>query len=695
MRNAVSRPLAGGSRRAGVPAPGAGSPLQRRPVNRGPVSYLPALAEDAVHPAPADASLRVLVIDDDPTWLGLIREWLARLRRPAFAVTCADSYASGLDGLLGGRFDACVVDYRLGRTGTGLDLLKAARREGNEVPMLLLTAEGEGELDVTALRSGAADFLEKEGLTAELTGRAVRYAIERSGALQALRESESRYRSVFEHAPYGIARSCDNRLTTVNPAFVQMLGYQSAAALMAIDISRDLFVDPDAFARTFAADPQDGAIVSQEVEWRREDGRPVTVRLIVRQLSAPDERVRIHEALVEDVTEQRRLAAELRQAQKMEAVGRLAGGIAHDFNNLLTAILGYTETLHRELPGGQARADLEEIQHAATRAADLTRQLLAFSRKQVLTPVVCDLRVVINRACDLLGRVLGEDIHLRSAWTTEDPLWVRVDPGQLEQVLMNLAVNSRDAMPQGGRLSIQTGPYAGDAPQSVPVPAGPWASVRVVDTGCGMDARIKSHLFEPFFTTKGLGKGTGLGLAMVYGIVKQSGGYIWVESEPDAGAAFTICLPIVAAPAQLHAAGLPPVPEKEGAERILLVEDEPGVRKLACRVLRRCGYEVLEASSGEDATRICAQRSGADIDLLLTDVVMPGMNGAELAHMLATSHPEMRVLYMSGYAEDRLIEQTGLAAGVPFMPKPFTPDSLARKVREVLDHVAPAAFSAE
>ncbi len=659
------------------------------------MSHLPAPVEDAVHPAPADASLRVLVIDDDPTWLALIREWLARLHRPPVAVTCADSYTSGLDRLAGGTFDACIVDYRLDRTGTGLDLLKAARREGHEVPMLLLTAEGEGELDVTALRSGAADFLEKEGLTAELAGRAVRYAIERSRALQALRESESRYRSVFEHAPYGIAGSYDNRLTTVNPALVQMLGYPSAEALMNIDIGRDLFVDPAEFAEVFAVVRQQGAVVKREAEWRREDGRPITVRLSVRVLGAPGDGAWIHEALVEDVTEQRRLAAELRQAQKMEAVGRLAGGIAHDFNNLLTAILGYTETLHHEFPGGQARADLDEIQHAATRAADLTRQLLAFSRKQVLTPVVCDLSVVVNRACDLLGRVLGEDVHLTSARATEDPLWVRVDPVQLEQVLMNLAVNARDAMPQGGGLAIQTAPYAGDAPPSVSVPAGPWASVRVVDTGCGMDARIKTHLFEPFFTTKGPGKGTGLGLATVYGIVKQSGGYIWVESEPDAGAAFTICLPIVAAPAPLHAAGLSPAPAKEGAEKILLVEDESGVRKLACRVLRRSGYEVLEASSAEDATRLCAQRGGADIDLLLTDVVMPGMNGAELAHMLAARYPAMRVLYMSGYAEDRLIEQTGLAAGVPFMPKPFTPDSLARKVRDVLDHAAPATFSAE
>jgi CheY-like chemotaxis protein len=210
-----------------------------------------------------------------------------------------------------------------------------------------------------------------------------------------------------------------------------------------------------------------------------------------------------------------------------------------------------------------------------------------------------------------------------------------------------------------------------------------------------MDARIKTHLFEPFFTTKGPGKGTGLGLATVYGIIKQSGGYIWVESEPDAGAAFTICLPIVAAPAQRYGAGLPPAPAKEGAEKILLVEDESGVRKLACRVLRRSGYEVLEASSAEDATRLCALRGGADIDLLLTDVVMPGMNGAELAHMLTARYPAMLVLYMSGYAEDRLIEQTGLAAGVPFMPKPFTPDSLARKVRGVLDHAAPGTFSAE
>ncbi|MBI4522069.1 MAG: response regulator [Gemmatimonadetes bacterium] len=630
------------------------------------------------------ASLRVLVIDDDPTWLRLIDGWLAGLRRPAFAVACANSYASGLDRLLGDEFDACIVDYRLGRGGTGLELLEAARREACEVPMLLLTAQGADELDVMALRLGAADYLEKDGLTAELTGRAVRYAIERSRTLQALRESESRYRSLFEHAPYGIGRSCDRRLTTVNPALVQMLGYESAEALMNIDIGRDLFLDKAEFAKVFAVVRKKGAIVNREAEWRRKNGQPIVVRLSVRVLSAPGDGAWIHEALVENITEQRRLAAELRQAQKMEAVGRLAGGIAHDFNNLLTAILGYTGILHRELPGGQARTDLEEIHHAATRAADLTRQLLAFSRKQMLNPMVCNLRTVVDDACGLLRRVLGEDIHLTTASETDDPLWVRVDPGQLEQVLMNLAVNARDAMPQGGHLAIQTGPYLGDAGHTVLMPAGLWASVRVADTGCGMDDRTKAHLFEPFFTTKEPGKGTGLGLATVYGIVKQSGGYIWVDSEPDAGTAFTICLPRVAAPAQLEAPAVELPATKSGGETILLVEDEASVRKLAYRVLSRCGYEVLDASSAEDAACICAQR-GADVDLLLTDVVMPDMSGAELARVLAARCPAMRVLYMSGYPEDELIERTGLAAGVPFLLKPFTPDSIARTVREVLD----------
>jgi signal transduction histidine kinase len=387
-----------------------------------------------------------------------------------------------------------------------------------------------------------------------------------------------------------------------------------------------------------------------------------------------------------DVSEQRHLEEQFRQAQKMEAVGQLAGGIAHDFNNLLTAILGNTQLLLRDLPPGDAkRGDVEEIRKASERAASLTRQLLAYSRRQMLQPEVLDLNVVVAEMDKMLRRLIGEHIALVTS-LAPDLGRVRADPNQIEQVIVNLAVNARDAMPEGGKLTIQTCNVELDDSftqahlGSVP---GSYALLTVTDTGAGMDASVRAHLFEPFFTTKEVGKGTGLGLATVYGIVKQSGGYISVYSEPAHGTAFKIYLPRIS-PAPSSSVPQPKTGAARGSETILVVEDESAVLTLSRRALEAQGYVVLAASDGPAALRL-VERHGGTIHLLVTDVVMPGLSGHELAGKLAVLRPGIRVLYMSGYPGDAVVQHGTLPEGSAFLQKPFSPDGLARKVRDVLD----------
>ncbi len=379
----------------------------------------------------------------------------------------------------------------------------------------------------------------------------------------------------------------------------------------------------------------------------------------------------------------RRSEEQLRQSQKLEAVGRLAAGIAHDFNNLLSVVLSYSEELIAELPEGSAnRRDAVEIKLAGERAAELTRQLLIFSRQQMLTPKILDLNTVLTNLGRMLGRVVGEDVTL-SLVAGADLGHVKADPGQIEQVLMNLVVNARDAMPDGGALTIEThnvdldDAYARD---HLHVEPGPYVMLSVSDTGIGMDRETQARLFEPFFTTKGPGRGSGLGLSTVFGIVKQSHGSIWVYSEPGGGSTFKIYLPRVDGVSER-----PQAPDQivGGTETILLVEDEPQVRAVVRRALERAGYSVLVAQDPDDALRLCDARQ--PIDLLLTDVVMPHMNGRELAERVRTRYPATKALFMSGYTDDAILRHGVLDAGVPFLQKPITPSALARRVRETLD----------
>jgi two-component system cell cycle sensor histidine kinase/response regulator CckA len=520
-------------------------------------------------------------------------------------------------------------------------------------------------------------------------------------AQEGLRRSEVNFRSLVTNAPYGICR-CDASgvLLSANPALVSLLGYASEGELVGRNLVT-LHAEPLQWfiiADHFRAARQFHGLLS---DWVRKNRSTVTVRLSGRTIRDEDNSV-FFELFAEDVTEHRTLEQQFRQAQKMEAVGRLAGGIAHDFNNLLMVISGYAEfLLDRIGPDPTVRTPAQEIANAANRATALTRQLLAFSRKQMLAPKVLDLNAVVTENLKLLTRLIGEDIDLVMIPGTElGP--VRADPSQIEQVIMNLAVNARDAMPQGGKLTIETSNVSLDesyARLHAPAEPGEYVMLAISDTGMGMDAETQSHIFEPFFTTKGV-KGTGLGLSTVYGIIKQSGGYIWVYSEARRGTSFKVYLPRVTASGEFIPSQ-PSAPIAEvfpGHETILLVEDETNVRQLTRHYLQGQGYTVLEAADPATALQISNSHGGA-IHLLLTDVVMPGMNGRQLAHALCESRPETRVLYMSGYTENVIGHNGTLDVNVNLLQKPFTLPALKAKVREALDmpisEVAMAARSTQ
>jgi PAS domain S-box-containing protein len=431
----------------------------------------------------------------------------------------------------------------------------------------------------------------------------------------------------------------------------------------------------------------EGPILNQRLELTavRKDGREFPVELAVTPIRVGDQWS--FSAFLRDLTERNQLQHQLIQSQKMEAVGRLAGGVAHDFNNLLTAIIGYAELLGEELPkDSSAHKDVEEIRKASQRAAGLTRQLLAFSRQQVLQPIVLNLNDLVEEIEKMLGRLIGEDVRLRTA-LAKDVGNVRADPGQLEQVIVNLVVNARDAMPTGGKVAIETQNAELSeeyAEGHLPVVPGAYVMLAVSDTGIGMDAQTRGRIFEPFFTTKDKGKGTGLGLSTVYGIVKQSGGYIWAYSEPGRGTTFKVYLPRVDAPVEAIAPPPQPGGTLAGTETVLLAEDDELLRPLARGLLQKLGYTVLDAGSAEEALALAGAHAGP-IHLLFADVVMPGESGRQLASRLAELRPDTRVLYTSGYTDDAIVHHGMLEPGLNYLQKPFTPAALARKVREVLD----------
>src|SRR5579875_944954 len=507
---------------------------------------------------------------------------------------------------------------------------------------------------------------------------------------EALRRSERDFRSVVEYAPYGIFRATiDGRLLQVNPALEKMLGYESTDQMINKQLATDIFRDREDYARLSELLAREQEIKDVEVEWKRSAGPPITVRCSGRRFDAEDGSPAYFQVFAEDVTEKRTLEGQLRMAQKMEAIGRLSGGIAHDFNNLLGVIIGYAGLLKKGLGESDARCEYAlEVEKAGQRAASLTKQLLAFSRQQVLTPEVLDLNALVSDLQRMLPRLLGEDIEISTA-LAPDLQKVKADRTQIEQVVLNLAINARDAMPSGGRLRISTRnvdldeTYTWDHPGSR---AGAFVCLTVADTGTGVGSGTLAHIFEPFFTTKEPGKCTGLGLATVYGIVKQSDGYIWVESSPGNGAIFQVYLPQHLDATEEKKEKIASKEQVQGSESILLVEDADALRKLAQRFLETGGFRVVSARNGEEALELAAKQRN-DFDLLLTDVIMPGINGRTLAERLLLRNPRMKVLYVSGYTDTFIAGHGVFDPEIQLLHKPFTEDALLKKVREVLDHV--------
>ncbi len=499
-----------------------------------------------------------------------------------------------------------------------------------------------------------------------------------------LASSETRYRSLVNNAPCGIFRlGSSKRFEAVNPALLEILGYGPNTPLDQLPACPDFFRDSDEYQIAMQELEETGWLRG-EVFWERKGGTTIKVRLQCRRVDGESSGAPSYEGIIEDLSAQSSLEEQLRQSQKMEAIGRLAGGIAHDFNNLLTIINGYSGMLIDTLSANDPRKDdAERIKNAAQRAAALTRQLLAFSRKQVLTPTTLNLNTVISDFSKMLPRVLGEDIDL--AFIPGKRLAsAYADHGQVEQVLMNLIVNARDAMPEGGKITIETTnekldeQYIRHRRDVIP---GEYVMLAVTDTGCGMDAATQARIFEPFFTTKE-GKGSGLGLATAYGIVKQSGGHIVVYSEPGKGTSFKVFFPATS-PARKAEIEQAPSARASRGEIILVVEDEDDLRRMIVRALRLLDYQILEACTGEEAVDIIQKKNSA-IDLLITDIVLPGIGGARVAQVVSSLVPKVKVLFMSGYTDNAMFHQKLLEAGSAFIQKPFTLDALEEKVAKIL-----------
>lgn len=500
-----------------------------------------------------------------------------------------------------------------------------------------------------------------------------------------LRASEANFRSLVENAPFGICRtnSTEDRFLAANLALARILGFPSERDLLRLRLSQDVYANPEERGEWLAAQSN---VFETVTDWKRSDGATIKVRITGRKLTAQTGGEDSIESIVEEVTDRLVLEDRLRQAQKMEAIGRLAGGVAHDFNNLLGVIMGHAELIASQEGGDpRIRQRGKSICEVSEHAAALTAQLLAFGRRQMLQVTAFDLNEVITGTSAMLQRLLGEDVSLR-VHLAPDLGSVSADRVQIQQVILNLAANARDAMSHGGILTIETAnvdldaTYAKRHDEAAP---GPWVLMAVSDNGVGMDAETQSHIFEPFYTTKDSGHGTGLGLASVYGIVKQCRGLIYVYSEPGSGSTFKVYLPRLAKSIAAGAAAEPPSVTRGGSETILVVEDAKEMRELTRDFLATCGYSVLEAGSANEALAIVDQHPGA-IDLLITDVVMPGESGPKLAARLLQKRRNLKVLYVSGYTANAIVHHGSVDPGIAFLQKPFSRDGLRRKVREVL-----------
>ena len=644
---------------------------------------------EPIHEHDVDRPLNVLLVEHSPDDAAVI---LGELERGGYRVTAEriQTAASMHEALGRSAWDVVISDFSLPGFG-GPEALAVLREAGQDLPCIIVSGTAGDEAALKALKAGAHDFMPKTRLARlvpaiERELGDIQTKRERTLAYDALRQSEAQHRSLVDRCVFGILQSTtDGRLITVNPALAKMLGYASSDELLAAGLGR-MFVDPAAFEALMRKVFERGRVSGEEVMWQKSAGDPIRVRLFLSIVDGSTRLLPLVQIIVEDITERHRLQEQLRQAQKMEAIGHLAGGIAHDFNNLLTAILGYSELLTEQIgPDLPMGRDLREIMKAAQRASALTRQLLAFSRRQVLALAPIDLNRVITNLETMLRRLVGNGITLKTV-LAPGLRPVMADALHMEQVLINLAVNARDAMPKGGTLTIETHNADLDArfaAHHAGARHGAFAMLTVGDTGMGMSREIQERIFEPFFTTKDRGRGTGLGLAAVHGIVTQLNGWIDIESEPGRGTAFHVYLPETDQPAQAETVSGPEM-SAAGSETIVVVEDEDAVRSFVKTVLERFGYQVLDAPDAESALALVGTVKGR-IDLLLTDVILPKMDGLELARRVTSERPFLPVLFMSGYPEQIANAGGGfLQPGVELLEKPFTAQSILARVRLML-----------
>jgi two-component system cell cycle sensor histidine kinase/response regulator CckA len=581
-------------------------------------------------------------------------------------------------------YDVVLANYRIPEW-TGLAAFKLLRSLHLDTPFVLVTESLGDELAVECIKQGISDYILKDNLVRLPT--AVRHAIQRKEADGALRWSEEEFRSLVNHALVGIYRASVNedRFLAVNPALVKMLGYASADEVLKLSLSRDVYLNVDGRRKSLDIKSAEGSYIGLEVEWKQKSGRPLTVKISGRRIHNAQNEGVVYEIVAEDITLAKSLEQQLWQAQKLEAVGRLAAGVAHDFNNLLTVVNSCAELALFYTVDARVRRYSEQIIAAVTKASLVTRQLLTFSRKQVFDSKVLDLNALLRDFVTFMPHIVGENVEINLI-AASAPVLVEIDKGQTEQVIMNLVVNARDAMPNGGKLVIETANVdcaAGNAHLHPEVPQGRYVTLAISDTGTGMDKETQDRIFEPYFTTKEAGKGTGLGLATVFGIVKQAGGFLAVDSRINEGTTFRIYFPRVEE--------LPVAPEQvlkveevpRGTETILLVEDEAGLRTITKEFLESIGYTVLASGNGAEALAVTLMHQGP-IHLILTDLVMPGIRGPEIALRFKKSHPTGKVIVMSGYS-DPSRHADELASDTVFLEKPFNVVTLAQQLRKVLD----------
>jgi two-component system cell cycle sensor histidine kinase/response regulator CckA len=649
---------------------------------------------------------RILIIEDSVADAELAEREL-RQAGISFISRRVETKAALLQELHDFQPDIILSDYGLPQF-TGLEALRLLKERGIEVPFILVTGSLTEEVAVECMKEGADDYILKSSL--KRLPSAVLNVLEKKAAqrqkeeaLAAMARSDELSRLIAENTHDLICiLDLEGNFVYVSPSYGKILGYDPQELISKNAFSLIHAEDRDRVEQTFRL-----ALITKEdlnAEFRYEhcQGNWLFLEAIGSWVFDGKENPWRAVIVSRDITERKRSDDALREAQeqlrlsqKLEAMGQLAGGVAHDFNNMLTVISGYSEILLRQCQADNSMTvKIEEIRKAAKRSASLTRQLLAFSRKQVLQAEVIDLNSLIENMGKMLCRLIGENIEIVTV-LNPDIRKIKADPGQIEQVVMNLVVNARDAMPNGGKIVIETTGVdldVADERAHVGVKAGQYLRLAISDTGCGIDAETQKHIFEPFFTTKELGKGTGLGLSTVYGIVKQSEGNIWVSSEVGKGTTFNIYLPLIKAGAQLPAGNHGEARPQKGWETLLVVEDESMVRDLARSLLQEAGYKVLDACGGDDALRIEEHYDGT-IHLMITDVVMPQMSGQQLAEHMAQRRPETKVLYVSGYASDTIFRDAILEEGISFLEKPFTTSSLVLKVRAVLDRALVEAYA--